>query len=69
MAFYLCPSGNCSFLTVAKDDVDFCPDCGKQLVKQLVKQCPKCNTQIEKDSQHFCMKCGTKLKEEKQFVF
>jgi putative transcriptional regulator len=41
------------------EEVNFCPSCGTD----LVKQCPNCGRLLETQSPRFCIACGTKITE------
>lgn len=59
MAFALCKSGNCDYVTEDLAE-NVCHLCGTK----LVKDCPSCNTEIKKRESVFCSNCGARLKEE-----
>jgi predicted amidophosphoribosyltransferase len=59
MAFALCKSGNCGYVTEDLTE-NGCRLCGSP----LVKSCPKCGAEIKKREGRFCSSCTERLKDE-----
>lgn len=44
-----------------EDDSNFCPNCGKEVIKKIRVYCPNCGVEVEEEDAVYCIECGSKL--------